>query len=76
MNHQEKTHLPNDLSPSVWECLQAKEVFSRAVMHYIGRRDMSRNLIIECALAKVWEAGRAYQITKDGGGTNSETRDL
>lgn len=76
MNHQEKAHLPNDLSPSVWECLQAKEVFSRAVMHYIRGRDMSRKLIIECALAKVWEAGRAYQIAKDGGGTNSETRDL
>ena len=75
MNHQEKTHLPNFLSPSVWECLQAKEVFSRAVMHYMGSRDMSRKLIIECALAKVWEAGRAYQIAKDGGGTNSETRD-
>lgn len=75
MDHQEMAFSSNNLHPSVWECLQAQEVFSCAVMHYMENRDMSRSIIIKCALTKVWEAARSYQIAKDGGGTNSEIID-
>lgn len=75
MERQGKILSYYDTRPSVWQSLQAQEVFSCAVMHYMENRDMSRSIIIKCALTKVWEAARSYQIAKDGGGTNSEIID-
>lgn len=47
--------------PSVWECLQAEQVFSDTVRWYLPCRDMARAIIIRSALAAVWSAGRCYQ---------------
>lgn len=53
--------------PSVWECLQAEQVFSDTVRWYLPCRDMSRAVILRSALAAVWSAGRNYQAALSQG---------
>ena len=63
----------NELYPSVWECVQAKEVFFEAAQHYAPCNDMSKACIVQNALAEVWRAGRLYQMAKEQSRSTSET---
>lgn len=59
----------NPYYPTVWEVVQAEKVFTEYVKehacetHYPKGSVLytSPKIIIQCALARVWAAGRAYQ---------------
>lgn len=59
--------------PSVGEITQAKKIFSQYIQQHAHEAQAtpgspsytSPEIIIGCALAKVWEAGRLYQLQKE-----------
>ena len=59
--------------PSVWEVDKAKEVFTQELgknLKYIdlpkeNPLHMSKDVVLSCALAAVWSAGRKYQSEKE-----------
>ena len=59
--------------PSVGEIMQAKKIFTQYIQQHAheaqatpgGLGYTSPEVIISCALAKVWEAGRLYQLQKE-----------
>lgn len=58
------------LHPTVWEVQQAEKVFVEYFMQHVHEEQYpvgsplytNRETIIRCALAKVWTAGRRYQM--------------
>lgn len=65
------------LHPTVWEVIQAEKVFREHFTQHIHEEEYpvgnplhsSRETIIKCALAKVWTAGRRYQMQYAGNNT-------
>lgn len=53
-------------SPSVLECITARETFLRAYQEAAKEPTRSRELCIRLALDAVWTAGREYQMRLDG----------
>ena len=58
--------------PSVWEIMRAKKIFTEYIQQHAREAQAtpgsmnytSPEVIISCALARVWEAGRLYQQQK------------
>ena len=58
--------------PSVWKVLEAEKVFTEYIHQHTYETQYlpgspgyhSREVIIKCALARVWEAGRLYQMER------------
>lgn len=53
-------------SPSVLECVTARETFLRAYQEAATEPTRSHELCLKLALTAVWEAGREYQMKLDG----------
>lgn len=59
--------------PSVGEIMQAKRIFTEYIQQHAHEAQVTPGslsytcpeVIISCALAKVWEAGRLYQLQKE-----------
>lgn len=66
------TYGTNDFWPSVWECVQARLVFTEAVQRFSMYGGMSMSLIVKNAMSEVWRAGRLYQAIEEQSQTRRE----
>jgi hypothetical protein len=60
----------SDFWPSEWQINKAEAVFRDAVAHNCNGHN-SNELVVRCALAAVWQAGRVYQALAERKGSGS-----